>query len=79
MILRLLILAIGLAMPLAAAQEGTRGIASRDLILLNQHETFSKTQFQEDYLAGCDICRGGMSGAELLQMVKRILNEGLFA
>lgn len=79
MILRMLILVLGLVVPLTAIQETSKADASRNLILLNNHENFPKTQLREDYITGCDVCRGGQSGAESLQMLKKMLNEGLFS
>ncbi|MFI0435760.1 MAG: collagen-like protein [Parachlamydiaceae bacterium] len=47
-------------------------------MLFNQHHPIPLIQSEEDCVTSCDGCRGGMSGAGLLQMLKKMLNEGLF-
>lgn len=78
MILNMLILLLALTMPLTATQEDIRVIDSQKSILLKNQDNILNLDNNRECCKGCNGCRQGFSGAELLQMMQKILNEGIF-
>jgi hypothetical protein len=77
MISYLFILLLALAMPLTATQKSQETTDFQDHILSKNQDNILILDSDKEYCKRCNGCCRNLSGADLLQAVKKTLNEGL--